>query len=317
DRAQPGPGGTDRAVRRARPGLGQARAGQPGQVRDDREQAAGPDEPRLRSRGLAPPRTWRAAPLGRTGAGGTLGYMLTDTAEKVDSVTATLAPVVLEDVTKRYGRRRRGVPALDRVSLSFGAGSFTAVLGVSGSGKSTLLQCAAGLERPSAGTVRLCGTDLAGISQRRQAGPPRQAGRFGFPGLNLLAELTVEENIALPLRLDHRRAGRADIELAAARVSLGGGQLRRRPAELSGGQQQRVAIARALITRPEVIFADEPTGALDPHTAVGVLRLRRGAAGGGGREDGGDRHAGPAGEAVLRPGRVPARRPGGPGAARS
>jgi len=88
------------------------------------------------------------------------------------------------------------------------------------------------------------------------------------------------DRVSLPLRLDHRRAGRADIELAAARVGLGGGQLRRRPAELSGGQQQRVAIARALITRPEVIFADEPTGALDPHTAVGVLRLMREAADG-------------------------------------
>ena len=220
--------------------------------------------------------------MGRTGLAGTLGYMLTDTAEKVEqtSVPAVRTPVVLTDVTKRYGRRRRTIPALDRVSLSFGAGSFTAVLGVSGSGKSTLLQCAAGLERPSAGTVRLCGTDLAGLSQRRQAVLRRQRVGFVFQDLNLLPELTVEENIALPLRLDHRRAGRADIELAAARVGLGGGQLRRRPAELSGGQQQRVAIARALITRPEVIFADEPTGALDPHTAVGVLRLLRGAADG-------------------------------------
>src|SRR5215472_10677606 len=111
--------------------------------------------------------------------------MLTDTAEKVESVTATAAPggfggvvppgasraapVVLTDVTKRYGRRRTAVAALDRVSLSFAPGSFTAVLGVSGSGKSTLLQCAAGLERATSGTVRLCGADLAGLSRRRQA----------------------------------------------------------------------------------------------------------------------------------------------------
>ena len=202
--------------------------------------------------------------------------MLTDTAEKVEqtSVPAVRTPVVLTDVTKRYGRRR-AVPALDRVSLSFGAGSFTAVLGVSGSGKSTLLQCAAGLERPSAGTVRLCGTDLAGLSQRRQAVLRRQRVGFVFQDLNLLPELTVEENIALPLRLDHRRAGRADIELAAARVGLGGGQLRRRPAELSGGQQQRVAIARALLTGPKVLFADEPTGALDSTTSRQVLALLR------------------------------------------
>ncbi len=208
--------------------------------------------------------------------------MLTDTAEHIEeaSVAVPGPPVVLADVTKRYGRRRGAVPALDRVSLSFAAGSFTAVLGVSGSGKSTLLQCAAGLERPTSGTIRLCGTELAGLSQRRQAVLRRQRVGFVFQDLNLLPELTVAENIALPLRLDHRRAGRADIELAAARVGLGGGQLRRRPAELSGGQQQRVAIARALITRPEVIFADEPTGALDPHTAVGVLRLMREAADG-------------------------------------
>ena len=175
--------------------------------------------------------------MGRTGAAGTLGYMLTAPSDTVEqtSVSAVHAPVELTDVTKRYGRRRRGVPALDRVSLSFDAGSFAAVLGVSGSGKSTLLQCAAGLERPSAGTVRLCGTDLAGLSQRRQAVLRRQRVGFVFQDLNLLPELTVEENIALPLRLDHRRAGRADIELAAARVGLGGGQLRRRPAELSGG----------------------------------------------------------------------------------
>jgi putative ABC transport system ATP-binding protein len=189
---------------------------------------------------------------------------------------SSATPVVLENVTKRYGRRRGAVAALDRVSLSFAAGSFTAVLGVSGSGKSTLLQCAAGLERPSAGTVRLCGTDLAGLSHRRQAVLRRRRVGFVFQDLNLLPELTVAENIALPLRLDRRRAGREDIELAAARVGLGGGQLRRRPAELSGGQQQRAAIARALITRPDVIFADEPTGALDPHTATGVLRLLRG-----------------------------------------
>jgi putative ABC transport system ATP-binding protein len=208
--------------------------------------------------------------------------MLTDTADTVDetSVPALGTPLVLTDVTKRYGRRRAAVSALDRVSLSFAAGSFTAVLGVSGSGKSTLLQCAAGLERPTSGTVRLCGTELAGLSQRQQAVLRRQRVGFVFQDLNLLPELTVAENIALPLRLDRRRVGRADIELAAARVGLGGGQLRRRPAELSGGQQQRVAIARALITRPEVIFADEPTGALDPHTAVGALRLLRGAADG-------------------------------------
>jgi putative ABC transport system ATP-binding protein len=190
------------------------------------------------------------------------------------------APVVLDNVTKRYGRGRGALTALQGVSLSFAAGSFTAVLGVSGSGKSTLLQCAAGLERPTSGTVRLCGEELSRLSARRQAVLRRQQVGFVFQELNLLPELSVAENIALPLRLDHRPVGRTDIERAASRVGLSGGQLRRRPSELSGGQQQRVAIARALITRPDVVFADEPTGALDPHTATGVLRLLRDAADG-------------------------------------
>lgn len=189
-------------------------------------------------------------------------------------------PVVLDNVTKRYGRGRGAVTALDGVSISFAAGSFTAVLGVSGSGKSTLLQCAAGLERSSSGAVWLCGKELSRLKNRQQAVLRRQRVGFVFQELNLLPELTVAENIALPLRLDHRPAVRADIERAAARVGLSAGQLRRRPAELSGGQQQRVAIARALITRPDVVFADEPTGALDPHTAAGILRLLRQAADG-------------------------------------
>jgi putative ABC transport system ATP-binding protein len=210
-----------------------------------------------------------------------MGMVMTAPLSTVNAVPDTVPPpVVLDAVTKRYGRRRSAVPALDGVCLAFAAGSFTAVLGVSGSGKSTLLQCAAGLERVTSGRVWLCGQDLGKLSQRKQAVLRRQRVGFVFQDLNLLPELTVAENIALPLRLDHRPARRDDVEQAAARVGLGGGQLRRRPAELSGGQQQRVAIARALITRPEVIFADEPTGALDPHTAVGVLQLLRGAADG-------------------------------------
>ena len=191
---------------------------------------------------------------------------------------AAAAPVRLETVSKRFGRGRRGrgrVTALDGVSLAFPAGSFTAVLGASGSGKSTLLQCAAGLERPTSGTVRLCGADLASLSDRRRTLLRRERIGFVFQELNLVPELTVGENIALPLRLAHRRVDRGGIARAAARVGLTAAQLRRRPGELSGGQQQRAAIARALVIRPEVIFADEPTGALDPHTAQNVLRLLR------------------------------------------
>jgi putative ABC transport system ATP-binding protein len=184
-------------------------------------------------------------------------------------------PVVLDGVSKHYGRGRGRVAALDGVSLAFPAGSFTSVLGASGSGKSTLLQCAAGLERPSGGRVRLCGTDLADLSDRRRTVMRRERVGFVFQELNLVPELTVAENIALPLRLGRRRVDRAEIARAAGRVGLDAGQLRRLPAQLSGGQQQRAAIARALVIRPEVIFADEPTGALDPYTAQSVLRVLR------------------------------------------
>jgi putative ABC transport system ATP-binding protein len=195
-------------------------------------------------------------------------------------VPLTQVPLTLHEVTKRFGRGRGAVTALDGVSLDFPAGSFTAVLGVSGSGKSTLLQCAAGLEQPTAGTVRLCGAELKGRSDRQRTLLRRRHVGFVFQELNLVPELTVAENIALPLRLDRRRVTQAAIEHAAAQVDLLPAQLRRLPSELSGGQQQRVAIARALITRPEVIFADEPTGALDPYTAEGVMRLLRRAAAG-------------------------------------
>jgi putative ABC transport system ATP-binding protein len=224
------------------------------------------------------------APSFRAVAAGTVKDMIEENAAAATLTSAPPprpdAPVVLDQVTKRYGRGRHAVTALDGVSLSFAAGSFTAVLGVSGSGKSTLLQCAAGLERSSSGAVRLCGAELSRLSQRKQAVLRRQRVGFVFQELNLLPELTVAENIALPLRLDRRRVAKGAIERAAARVGLSGDQLRRRPAQLSGGQQQRVAIARALVTGPDVIFADEPTGALDPHTATGVLRLLREAADG-------------------------------------
>lgn len=142
---------------------------------------------------------------------------------------AVPVPVALEGVSKHFGRRRGRVTALDGVSLAFPAGSFTAVLGASGSGKSTLLQCAAGLDRPSAGTVRLCGTDLSSLSDRRQTVLRRERVGFVFQELNLMPELTVGENIALPLRLGRRRVERSGIAEAAARVGLTAAQLRRLP----------------------------------------------------------------------------------------
>jgi putative ABC transport system ATP-binding protein len=186
----------------------------------------------------------------------------------------TSEAVALHDVRKVYGRDAGAVVALDGVSIALGIGSFTAVMGPSGSGKSTFLNVAAGLDRPTAGTVRLGDVDLAGLSERRLTVLRRERIGFVFQAFNLLPSLTVAQNIALPLRLDGHRARRSSVREVAARVGLDK-RLRHRPSQLSGGQQQRVAIARALITRPEVVFADEPTGALDTRTGRDVLALLR------------------------------------------
>jgi putative ABC transport system ATP-binding protein len=166
------------------------------------------------------------------------------------------------------------VVALDGVSVALPRGSFTAIMGPSGSGKSTFLNVAAGLDRPTSGTVALGDTELARLSERRLTILRRERIGFVFQAFNLLPSLTVAQNIALPLRLDGRRLRRANVRKVAARVGLEN-RLRHRPSQLSGGQQQRVAIARALVTRPEVVFADEPTGALDTRTAREVLALLR------------------------------------------
>jgi putative ABC transport system ATP-binding protein len=182
--------------------------------------------------------------------------------------------VTLRDVRKVHGRGEGAVVALDGVSAQLAPGSFTAVMGPSGSGKSTLLNVAAGLDRPTSGTVSLGDIDLTRLSERRLTLLRRERIGFVFQAFNLLPSLTVAQNIALPLRLDGRRPRRSTVREIAARVGLDK-RLRNRPSQLSGGQQQRVAIARALITRPEVVFADEPTGALDTHTGRDVLELLR------------------------------------------
>jgi putative ABC transport system ATP-binding protein len=182
--------------------------------------------------------------------------------------------IALRDVRKVYGHGDGAVVALDGISVGLARGSFTAIMGPSGSGKSTFLHVAAGLDRPSSGTVALGDTELAGLSERRLTILRRERVGFVFQAFNLMPSLTVTQNIALPLRLDGRRARRSEVREVAARVGLEK-RLRHRPAQLSGGQQQRVAIARALITRPEVVFADEPTGALDSRTGRGVLALLR------------------------------------------
>ena len=182
--------------------------------------------------------------------------------------------VTLHDVRKVHGRGEGAVVALDGVSAQLAPGSFTAVMGPSGSGKSTLLNVAAGLDRPTSGTVSLGDIELTRLSERRLTLLRRERIGFVFQAFNLLPSLTVAQNIALPLRLDGRRPRRSTVREIAARVGLDK-RLRNRPSQLSGGQQQRVAIARALITRPEVVFADEPTGALDTHTGRDVLELLR------------------------------------------
>lgn len=182
--------------------------------------------------------------------------------------------VRLTQVTRTYGRGSSEVVALDQVSTGITAGTFTAVMGPSGSGKSTFLHCAAGLDQPTSGVVQLGGQNLGDLGERQLTEFRRTRVGFVFQAFNLLPSLTVEQNVTLPLRLAGARAEKESLHGIATSVGLGG-LLDRRPAELSGGQQQRVAIARALVTRPEVIFADEPTGALDPDTAEEILALLR------------------------------------------
>ena len=199
------------------------------------------------------------------------------TKTRVDGVAARAdAPpaISLRDVRKVHGEGDGAVVALDGVSVAFARGSFTAIMGPSGSGKSTLLHVAAGLDRPTSGAVALGDTDLAGLSERRLTILRRKRVGFVFQAFNLMPSLTVTQNIALPLRLDGRRPRRSEVRAVAARVGLSE-RLRHRPSQLSGGQQQRVAIARALVTRPEVVFADEPTGALDTRNGRDVLALLR------------------------------------------
>ncbi|MGI5170456.1 ABC transporter ATP-binding protein [Spirillospora sp. CA-253888] len=189
-------------------------------------------------------------------------------------VTGPDEVVRLEAVRKVYGGPRRGVAALDGVTVGLGRGTFTAVMGPSGSGKSTFLHCAAGLERPTSGSVRLDGAELTSLGERALTRLRRERIGFVFQAFNLLPELNVVDNVTLPLRLAGRKPDRGAVEEVLERVGLGD-RRGHRPAELSGGQQQRVAIARALVTRPAVIFGDEPTGALDTGNAREVLALLR------------------------------------------
>ena len=190
--------------------------------------------------------------------------------------------VQLDDLVRVFGRGEGEVRALDGVSLLLAPGTFTAIMGPSGSGKSTLLQLAAGLDRPTSGQVRLGEHELGELGEKALARLRRERLGFIFQSFNLLGALTAEQNVALPARLAGKRLRRSVVREALERVGLGE-RLRHRPAQLSGGQQQRVAIARALVGEPDVMFADEPTGALDTRSGRAILELLRGTIDDGGR----------------------------------
>jgi putative ABC transport system ATP-binding protein len=176
--------------------------------------------------------------------------------------------------TKRYGSGPAAVTALDDVTVAFPTGAFTAVMGPSGSGKSTLLHCLAGLETVDAGAVYLGDTELTALSERALTRLRRDRVGFVFQSFNLLPTLTAAENLTLPSRIAGRTPDREWTERVVEVVGLAD-RLGHRPAELSGGQQQRLAVARALAGRPDVVFADEPTGNLDSHASADVLALLR------------------------------------------
>jgi putative ABC transport system ATP-binding protein len=181
--------------------------------------------------------------------------------------------VELVDVARTYPGGL-GVRALDGVTVGFAAGTFSAVMGPSGSGKSTLLHCAAGLDRPDAGTVRLAGVEIGRLREPRLTQERRRRVGFVFQSYNLMDALSVWHNVLLPQRLAGTRLDKRWAREVLARVGLAGRE-HDRPGQLSGGQRQRVALARALAARPEVIFADEPTGALDLATGREMLGLLR------------------------------------------
>ncbi len=178
------------------------------------------------------------------------------------------------DLTKVYGRGDAEVTALGGVSIAIPPGSFTAVMGPSGSGKSTLMHCMAGLDSVSGGQVWIGGQEIGGLSERQLTRLRRDRIGFVFQAYNLLPVLSAVDNITLPLDIAGRRADQQWLNTVVETVGLRD-RLRHRPSELSGGQQQRVAIARALVSRPEIVFADEPTGNLDSRASAEVLGLLR------------------------------------------
>jgi putative ABC transport system ATP-binding protein len=189
---------------------------------------------------------------------------------------ATIA-VQARGLVKTYGRGDTAVRALDGASLAIPAGQFAAVMGPSGSGKSTLMHALAGLDNVDDGQVLLGDTDMTGLTERQRTLLRRDRIGFVFQSFNLVPTLTAAENIELPLTLAGRRLDRAWVDRLVSTLGLAG-RLDHRPSQLSGGQQQRVAVARALVARPEIVFADEPTGNLDTRSGQALLDFLRHAA---------------------------------------
>jgi putative ABC transport system ATP-binding protein len=177
-------------------------------------------------------------------------------------------------LVKRYGLRETSVTALNAVDVALKRGAFTVIMGPSGSGKSSLLHCLAGLDQVDEGTIQLGDIELTALSDKDLSIVRRDKIGFVFQSFNLLPTLTAEQNILLPLELGNVAPDRDWFDLVVTRLSLSD-RLGHRPSQLSGGQQQRVACARALLTRPEVIFADEPTGNLDTRSSAEVLAFLR------------------------------------------
>jgi putative ABC transport system ATP-binding protein len=182
--------------------------------------------------------------------------------------------VVASDVSRRYGEGDAAVDALVGVSTGFERGRFTAIMGPSGSGKSTLMHILAGLDRPTAGTVSLDGEEITSLDDAELTKLRRDKLGFVFQFFNLLPVLTAEENLLLPLSIAGRKPDREWLDQLIRTVGLEDRRTHR-PSELSGGQQQRVAVARALVSKPAVVFADEPTGNLDSKSSADVLALLR------------------------------------------
>jgi putative ABC transport system ATP-binding protein len=177
-------------------------------------------------------------------------------------------------LTKDYLLGETKVTALDRVSVEFGRGRYTAIMGPSGSGKSTLMHCMAGLDTVTSGSARIGETELTGLKDEKLTRLRRDKVGFVFQAFNLLPTLTAAENITLPMDIAGRTVDQSWMDTVVRTVGLAG-RLKHRPSQLSGGQQQRVALARALAARPEIIFADEPTGNLDSRSGAEILGFLR------------------------------------------